>query len=66
MSYDWITDEAFTNAVEALLADESPGSLLSIPGVWEIVSEHFNNDAIDLIREDPERFGLTAPDDDDE
>tara|TARA_R110000824_G_scaffold89957_3_gene220127 strand:- start:970 stop:1152 length:183 start_codon:yes stop_codon:yes gene_type:complete len=59
MSYEWITHEAFVAAVE-----EASGADLSIPGMWEVVSEEFNNEAISLVEEAPERFGLTAPKED--
>ena len=60
-AYEWITDEAFTNAVEQLVSEQSASALLAVPGIWEIVSEHFNNDAIELIEQDPSAFGLDAP-----
>jgi hypothetical protein len=42
-----ITDEEFDEALKEIL-DESPAStLLSIPGIYEILSEHFHNDVID-------------------
>jgi hypothetical protein len=44
-----ITNEEFDEALSKLL-DESPAShLLSVPGVYEILSEHFNNDVLDIL-----------------
>jgi hypothetical protein len=47
-----ITQEAF-DAKLAEIMDESPASsLLSIPGVYEAVSEYFNNDVLAKLEED--------------
>jgi hypothetical protein len=47
-----ITQEAF-DAKLAEIMDESPASsLLSIPGVYEAVSEYFNNDVLAELEED--------------
>lgn len=47
-----ITNEQFDSKLAELL-DEQPASvLLSVPGVYEILSEHFNNDVIDAIEDD--------------
>lgn len=41
-----ITDVEFDRILAEIL-DESPAStLLSVPGVYEVVSEHFNNDVL--------------------
>lgn len=44
--------EKFDDAVRELARQDGVEVLLSIPGVWEIVSEYYNNDAIDLVNED--------------
>lgn len=60
-------NNAFYNAVESLAVKAGVPTLLSIPGVWECVSEHFNNAAIDLMaaendEEEEEASEGTAPD----
>ena len=46
-----ITTEAFDQAVGELAQKDGVSVLLSIPGVWELVAEFYNNDAIDLCLE---------------
>ena len=46
-SYSWITQEMFDAELENIVKEEAEtGKLLSIPGVYEAVSEHFNNAVI--------------------
>jgi len=46
--YNNMTQEEYDKILEELM-DESPGScLLPIPGVYEAVSEHFNNDILSI------------------
>jgi hypothetical protein len=40
------TDEQFDNKLEELLKLETPETLLAIPGIYEILSEHFNNEVL--------------------
>jgi len=43
----WITDEMFDRELKRIVREEAmKGTLLSVPGVYEAVSEHFNNDVI--------------------
>ncbi len=44
----------FDEAIEQLLNETEGGELLTIPGIYEVVSEHFNNAAIKLMEEDEE------------
>lgn len=46
-----ITTEAFETAVRDLATEDGVSVVLSIPGVWESVSEYYNNAAIDRCRE---------------
>ena len=46
-----ITDEQFDAALVALMEQESMGQILRIPGVYEVIADHFNNEAIDLATE---------------
>lgn len=57
--YDKITDEMF-DAMLVKILDETTGTeLLSIPGVYEAVSEHYNNEILDKclleLEEDDEK-----------
>jgi hypothetical protein len=47
--YDWITQEMFDKKLEELLDKETGNTLLSIPGVAEILIEHFNNDVLEAL-----------------
>jgi hypothetical protein len=46
-----ITNKQFDAALVSLMEQEPVESILRIPGVYEAVSEHFNNEAIDLATE---------------
>lgn len=45
----WITDEMFADKLGEICASED---LLSIPGVYEIVSDHFNNEVIEALQDE--------------
>ena len=47
--HDAITSDDFDRLLTKILSEfiDQGGDLLSIPGVYEVVSEHFNNDVID-------------------
>jgi hypothetical protein len=54
VNYDWITDDMFDTKLREIAEDMD---LLSIPGVYELVREHLNNDVIEELeneREDEE------------
>lgn len=44
--YDWITTEMFDAKLAELLDKMSGAQVLAIPGVFEIVSEELNNEAL--------------------
>lgn len=44
--YNKITDDDFAAAV-LNLAKENIDETLRLPGIWEIISEHYNNEALD-------------------
>ena len=52
-TYSKIPTEDF-NAVILRLARANIGHTLTLPGVWEAISEEYNNDALDLLCPDPE------------
>jgi hypothetical protein len=41
-----ITTEKFDELLAEILDEEKASALLTIPGVYEAVSEHFNNDVL--------------------
>jgi hypothetical protein len=44
--YEKMTDKDFSRILEDVLNEETGGSLLSIPGLYEVVSEYFNNEVL--------------------
>ena len=64
-----IDPEAFNTAVWALAEEDGVENILGLPGVWEIVSEHYNNNAIRRVeseQEDEERRQHDEEEDDDD
>lgn len=49
-AWDAITDEAFDNELARLAGRMSGAQLLSVPGVYEALSEHFNNEVLKNLR----------------
>ena len=47
-----ITNDQFDSKLAELVSETPAGHLLTIPGVYEILSEWFNNDIIDALTED--------------
>jgi len=41
--YDDMTQEDFKKHLHRVLADQSANDMLLVPGVYEILAEHFNN-----------------------
>ena len=44
-----ITTEEFDHALSDLLDKLTGEQFMAIPGVYEVVSEHFNNEALNLV-----------------
>lgn len=59
--YKGLTDTEFDAILEELLGECSPSALLSIPGLYEIVREHFNNDILETWER---RMGVDGEGDD--
>jgi hypothetical protein len=49
-----MTDEDFNRILADKIDEESGGSLLLIPGVYEVLSEHFNNEVLETWEEEQE------------
>ena len=46
--YSKMTQEDFDRLLGAVMDEDGPASnLLTIPGIYEVVSEHYNNDVLD-------------------
>ena len=50
--YDHITDEMFDRELQRLMGEMSADDLLMIPGIYEIMREHLNNDILDNLTEE--------------
>ena len=48
VDYSKMTNDEFVDCVQEVASDCGTMYVLQIPGVWEIVSEYFNNAALDL------------------
>ena len=46
--YNQITTAEFDHALSDILDEMSGEQILAVPGVYEAVSEHFNNETLDL------------------
>lgn len=44
-----VKDEEFDEELEKIMNEQPAGNLLSIPGIYEIVSEHFNNKVLQRL-----------------
>ncbi len=51
MRTESITSEQMEAAIRELAQEDGVTTILDIPGVWECVSENYNNAAIDKVRE---------------
>ena len=49
--YENMTDDEYDGILNGLVIDNAH-TLLSIPGLYEVVSEHFNNDVLSIWEED--------------
>ena len=49
--YNKITTAEFDHVLANILDKLSGEQVMGVPGVYEIVSEHFNNEALDLAME---------------
>jgi hypothetical protein len=56
--HSWVTTEMFDSRLREIVNDElntaiSPfDNLISIPGVYEILAEHYNNDVLNELEDD--------------
>ncbi len=52
--YSDMTTDDFDQYLEKVLENVTASPLLQVPGVYELVTEHYNNDVLDLWAEDQE------------
>ena len=52
MSYKWVSNEMFQEKLIELLDDETGESLLKIPGLSEIIKEHFEDEIFEELEEE--------------
>jgi len=50
-----ITHEEFVDILQDILHEESVGELLTIPGIYEILSEEFNNEVLERYESEKDR-----------
>lgn len=55
-NYDWVTQEMFDSKLKEIINQTPASTLLNIPGVYEAMSEHFNNDVLEECEIDHNRF----------
>ncbi len=48
--YDWVTQDMFNEVLETIMM-ENTETLLHVPGVFEALSEHFNNEVLQRCEE---------------
>ena len=46
--YDRLTDAEFDEILESIVSQTPAGVLLTIPGAYEVLSEHFNNEVLEI------------------
>ena len=49
--WDWVTTKVFDEALVAFVQEEGVEVLLSVPGVYEAVSDHFHNAILEKAAE---------------
>ena len=45
---------SFEDAILKLAITDGVGNIINIPGIWEVLSEHYNNEAIEMMEESRE------------
>lgn len=55
--YSWITDDIFDAKLMEIMNRTPASHLLTVPGVYEAVREHFNNKVLDELEEMRRRSG---------
>jgi len=53
--YDKMTNDDFDRILVGILEESHASELISIPGIYEVVSEFYNNEILDRWDEEEER-----------
>ncbi len=53
--FEFVTQELFDEKLEEILDEQTGSTLLAIPGLYEVVSEHFNNQVLDELKRELKR-----------
>ena len=48
--YSWVTTEMFNAEVEKICEEMGAANVLFIPGVYDVVSEHLNNEVLARLK----------------
>lgn len=51
-SYDWVTDEMFDKKLLQIMRRSPHEIILAIPGIYEALSEHYNNEVLEELEEE--------------
>jgi len=54
VGFEWVTNEMFDEKLQEICDEEGAPNLLTIPGVYEVLSEHFNNEVLDCLQAEKE------------
>ena len=65
-NFDWIKEDQFQETVEELAIKHGWIWILSLPGVYEIIAEELNNEALEELARENNRCNLCGNDLDDE
>ena len=57
MPWNWVTQEQFDEWLETEVAKLSTRELMSIPGMYEVLSEYLNNQVLESLAEYNDRCG---------
>lgn len=50
--FSWVTQEMFDEELEKIVEEKArEGTLMATPGLYEVVSEEFNNEVLERIQE---------------
>jgi len=50
--FSWVTQEMFDEELEKIVEEKaSEGTLMAVPGLYEVVSEEFNNEVLERLQE---------------
>ena len=53
--YAWVTSEMYDAKLAEVLDEVGGSGLLAVPGVYEVVSEHFNNDVLEALERERDK-----------